>query len=139
MGLVPWAAVYVGLPYEPNGRTRAGVDCYGLVTLVLEEVFNIRLPSYAHCYESPREWPAIRTAVVEGLRDWVPVPIQEARVGDGVVLRLQGQPMHVGVIVDTAPLTMLHVLADINVCCQRLDTPTWAPRLVGCYRWQRRR
>jgi cell wall-associated NlpC family hydrolase len=136
--IAPWAAAFVGIPYKPNGRDPTGWDCYGCVYHVLRAVFQIELPSYAGCYDEPRNWLAMETAVGVGLRDWQPVRPTEAQVGDGVVLRLQGYPMHVGVLVDTAPLTMLHVLAEVDTCCQRLDVPKWAPRVVGCYQWRPR-
>jgi cell wall-associated NlpC family hydrolase len=138
MALAAWAAPYVGLPYRPNGRTRAGLDCYGLVALVLEEVFGLRVPSYAGCYEDPEDWPSIRAAVLHGLVHWERVAAADALPGDGAVLRLRGQPLHVGLVVDTAPLTVLHILAGLDACCQRLDNPMWGPRLIGLYRWRRR-
>jgi cell wall-associated NlpC family hydrolase len=135
MSLASWAAPYVGLPYAPHGRARTGVDCYGLVALVLAEVFGIEIPHYA--YAHAKDWGGIAAAVRTGLDDWMPIATEEVRPGDGVVLRLRGLPLHVGLVVDTQPLTMLHVLDGINTCCQRLDTPIWAPRVLGFYRWMR--
>ena len=133
MALPPWAAPYVGLPFAQHGRTRAGVDCYGLLMLVLGEVFHVELPAYKYAHE--QDWGSIAAAVRQGQRDWVPVDDHDVRPGDGIVLRMRGLPLHVGVIVDTNPLTMLHVLRGVETCCQRLDNPVWKPRVVGIYRW----
>jgi cell wall-associated NlpC family hydrolase len=40
-----WAAQYVGLPFRDKGRARTGLDCYGLVVLVLREQFGVEVPS----------------------------------------------------------------------------------------------
>ena len=50
--LPAWVADYVGLPWEPYGRTRAGVDCWGLVRLVYEERLGICL---LYTSPSPRD------------------------------------------------------------------------------------
>ncbi len=39
-----WTVDYVGIPWEWRGRTRTGLDCYGLVRLVYEEQCGIGLP-----------------------------------------------------------------------------------------------
>lgn len=41
---MPWLNEYVGLPYLAGGRTAAGVDCYGLVRLVLTERAGAVMP-----------------------------------------------------------------------------------------------
>lgn len=38
---------YVRLPYAPDGRSRDGIDCYGLVHLVYRDLYGIELPEYA--------------------------------------------------------------------------------------------
>lgn len=39
-----WAAQYIGLPYKIGGNDRAGIDCWGLVRLVLAEQRGIIMP-----------------------------------------------------------------------------------------------
>ena len=137
MTLAPWAAQYVGLPYAPNGRTRAGVDCWGLVRLVLAEVFNVTVPSYAGAYDLAAGrpgWPAVSRILAVGLDAWRPVLPADARLGDGVVLRVAGHPLHVGIVAGVDPLVMLHVERGLDVCVERVASPVWARRLHGVYR-----
>ena len=41
-----WADSYLAIPFRENGRTRAGLDCWGLYRLILLERCGIELPLY---------------------------------------------------------------------------------------------
>ncbi len=48
-----WAGHYIGLPFLERGRDpKKGLDCWGLVRLILREQFDHRLPSYTEFYDS---------------------------------------------------------------------------------------
>lgn len=134
--LAPWAATYIGLPWLAHGRSRAGVDCWGLVRLVLADVYGVALPSYAGLADLDGRdgWPSIEAAIAYGLAHWQEIPRVNAEPGDGVVLRLAGQPLHVGLIAGVAPLRMLHAWPGVGSCLDRLDALRWARRLAGFYR-----
>ena len=61
MAPAAWAAQYVGIPFAPHGRTHHACDCYGLVALVLGEVFHVEVPFYA--YGNREDWGGIEAAV----------------------------------------------------------------------------
>ena len=42
MELPDWVSAYVGLPFKEGGRHRDGLDCYGLLRLVINERFAVR-------------------------------------------------------------------------------------------------
>lgn len=42
-----WARQYIGLPFVLGGRTKEGLDCWGLVKVVYQEVKGIELPDFA--------------------------------------------------------------------------------------------
>lgn len=99
------ARPYLGLPFVRGGRDRAGLDCWGLVRLVLSDLADLDLPSYDGCYS---EADAIRAAKRGG--DWLPITSPQAFdvmvmltpvAGFGVV------PLHVGVML--SPRMLLHI------------------------------
>jgi uncharacterized protein YijF (DUF1287 family) len=59
----------------------------------------------------------------------VPEPV----AGDIVVLRLNGRPWHVGLMVDKC--VMLTIDRGTSSCLERLDSPRWKGRLDGFYRY----
>lgn len=129
-----WAAPYSGLPFVSGGRTRAGVDCWGLVRLVYAEVFGIELPSYRGSYSDANRGPEV-ARLIEAERAagaWAPVPVRDTRLGDAVLLRTKGFAMHVGLLV--ARGEMLHVEAGIDAMIERLASPVWNRRTVGYFR-----
>lgn len=129
--LPTWAADYVGIPYVDKGRLRTGADCWGLVRLVLADVFHVDLPSYTECYADGMDWPAIGTAVAAGLREgWQPT--QQPRAGDLVMLNIARRPWHCGVMLTS--LHFLHAAPGDSAVIDRLDNARWARRIEGIYR-----
>ena len=127
-----WAAEYIGLPFCAHGRSRNGADCWGLVRLILAGRFGLVLPSYAEGYETVEDAAEIGRLIRGEMVSWRPVPWEAARAGDVVLMRLLGQPMHVGVVV--APGWMLHIEDGIDSCLERYDGAKWRRRVLGIYR-----
>ena len=44
--LPDWCAQYIGLPFVEGGRDRSGLDCYGLLRLVINERYAGSVPEY---------------------------------------------------------------------------------------------
>ena len=89
IGEYSWVNNYVGLHYEVGGRTKSGVDCYGLLCLVYREKFGIELPDWATDEEI--DWDSDRGHWVS-----IPDPVDFAFVR---TRRSGGLPDHWGVIV----------------------------------------
>ena len=51
IGDMQWVNDWVGIPYLPGGRSRAGIDCYGIVAGVYLEVLGIALPDWVTDFE----------------------------------------------------------------------------------------
>ena len=125
---------YVGLPFRLGGRTRDGIDCYGLLRLVYSEQLGIELPAYAGEYVDGTERTELAAIVSGGLEsDWEPV--ERPFTGDAVVTRVIGQPTHVGVYIE--PDRMLHIRREAGSCIERLGSSAWSRRVEGFFRCRR--
>lgn len=128
-----WVADYVGLPFRAHGRDRNGVDCWGLVRLVLAERFGTRLPSYADGYASVEDAEDIGRLIRGKMGPWREVTPGQVQAGDVVLMRLLNQPMHVGVVVASG--WMLHIEDGIDACLEPYDGAKWRRRVLGLYRY----
>ena len=137
-----WASRFVGTPWRAYGRDRAGVDCWGLVVLVYEEVFGVALPRY-----DGRSWPCGREAsageaaaaraeigafMAHEAVAWQAIEPGEERAGDVLLLRLGGAPCHVGIV--TEPGSMLHAQERSDAVIEPYRSVVWERRIAGIYR-----
>lgn len=130
--LLAWAGQYVDLPFLDRGRSRAGLDCWGLCRLIWQEQWGLVVPDYSEGYATAEDARAIAGLIRGELPLWRPVPLPDARPGDALVLRILSQPMHVGLILD--PPWFLHIEKGIDSVCERWDSIIWEKRIIGVYR-----
>jgi cell wall-associated NlpC family hydrolase len=64
--------------------------------------------------------------------NWKVIPAREARCGDVIVLRMRGEPMHVGMVLGDQQ--MLHIERGINSVIERYGSLRWKNRVVGFFR-----
>lgn len=124
-----WCGRFVKIPYLDKGRTRAGLDCYGLFALVNREQFGRVVPDYV--YPSSLDQGAVAQVMgryldVDFRRVETPVP------GDLITLKILGRPWHCGIWV--APGLMLHAIDHTVSGIDRLDSVRWARRVTGFHR-----
>ncbi len=135
MAVPIWLAHYIGLPFKEHGRDRSGLDCWGLVRLVLAEQFSFHLPSYATDYGRTTDSAAIGALISrESRADWRSVVAGDESAGDVIVLRMRGQPMHVGLVAGDGQ--MLHIEQGINSALERYTASRWASRIHAIYRYR---
>lgn len=119
---------YVGLPFEDHGRTRSGLDCWGLVLLVYKEQLGIILPDLGDFYSDTDNRKAIQGAVEDTTsetwnRDVTKYP---RKLCDVIVFKRGGIETHVGLWIREN--TMLHVERGIGTTVERYDTIRWRNR-----------
>ncbi|QJR20646.1 phage tail protein [Pelagibacterium halotolerans] len=131
-----WSASYIGLPYADLGRSRDGLDCWGLVWLVYAEMLGIDLPSYADGYGSTEERREIAGLIDGAKGDWRKVGDKEditaARDFDLITVRRGTLESHIGIVV--APCRMLHVTSDKPACIEAYSGGPYANRVTGIWR-----
>lgn len=128
-----WVGSYIGLPFRKRGLDRSGIDCYGLLRLVMGEQHNIWLPTYGEVPVGPRtELRAILKATRrEGWRD---VRREDIRAFDGVLMSAYNtdSPLHVGIVV--APTEILHVEDSHDSVVARITDPRIRSRIMSFHR-----
>jgi probable lipoprotein NlpC len=127
-------AEYIGLPFKSLGRDRSGVDCAGLVLLVLRERFGIEAPDYLFDYPDALDAEAVSSVVQrEAATRWRRV--HPPREGDVVVFRIGRLQSHVGLVIDGR--RFLHIQPGASQSCtQSLDAVAWRHRIAGFYRYE---
>lgn len=126
-----WYGKYVGIPFESKGRSKKGADCYGLVRIVLEENFNMKLPlltgySDALNGEETSEYISENTPLLSGEE------LDDPEIGCVVVLSTsQGLSGHVGVIVDKNMI--LHTTKQNGAVIERIDSNRIKNKIRGYY------
>ena len=131
-----WTNDYIDIPFLDRGRTRDGLDCWGLVWLVYSEKLGIELPNLSGRYESASDRDKANELVAEervgSVWSFVEVPI----VGDVALLNILGNDSHIGIAINSRQ--MLHIMQGANCCIQDLTRPSWSRRLSGfCRHWSR--
>lgn len=129
-----WADGY-RIPFKDRGRDRAGVDCYGLVRLVLSEQCGIDLPSYGDisAYDLARISRLMGGDAAAEI-PWREVELSEAREFDVLVMFGHGsrKPTHVGVM--AGPSHVFHIEKGIEACVVPISDYTIRPRIIAVRR-----
>lgn len=133
--LPEWAQHYVGIPYRPLGRDRAGCDCWGLLAMVWREQFGRDLPDYGHQrWHDGADPQVVATGAQDYAAQFEAVALGQEALGDGVLLRMRGHPLHVGLVL--APGWMLHTHEAADSCVESYERFIWRHRVLGIYRYK---
>ena len=133
-----WARNYVGIPFVDYGRSIRGLDCWGLFRLILKEQANVNVPEYdtlGYLVGDKENNGRVATVMQEDIKKgiWLSVGPEDVRVFDGILLRILGLPIHVGVVVSRG--YMIHTEKGIDSCLERYDRAMWSKRITGIYRY----
>jgi cell wall-associated NlpC family hydrolase len=127
-------APYVGLKFVDGGRDRSGVDCWGLVRLVLLEVAQVEVPSYGEI--SAEDLVAVAREIGSGKDGEVWLPTLRPRALDVVVMYSRvdrrRHTTHCGIMVDDHRL--LHIEKTHDAVVVALKHASVANRIQGYYR-----
>ncbi len=132
MAAASWAKAYVGLPYRAHGRDMAGVDCWGLVRLVMAREFGVDLPDMAAAYPDPDDRAALHAMIRAKLQDREEFAACDVQAGDVLFFKQEGHVSHCGVAI--GPDLMLHARDGRDVVVDSFTVGVWARRLHAVHR-----
>lgn len=119
----------LGVPYLEGGRTKAGLDCWGLILelfrrkgVVIPDVFTPRNSDLAQ-------------ALTAGDPDWLALMGGWRKVGEPAQGRIVGflrpEGHHAGYLIEDR--RVLHAVRGHGVIVTRLDRAPWGQSIVGFY------
>lgn len=110
----------VGHPYE--GR----FGCFVVVRKALE-MLGKHIPDYADGLREEDRLAELQARLAEHT-----LPVQVPERGDLVLLKVLGEPGHIGIMV--SPDEMLHCMGGTDACIERLSSARWRGRVIGYWR-----
>ena len=119
---------FARLPYTDEGRSREGVDCYGLVWLWYRDVLGVDIPIYNDVPPSDRG--KVREMMERQRAEWIVV--DDPREHDvcmmrGLDPRFKG-PGHIGIVMPKR--RVMHMTARFGVTVPRLSDPEIKTRII---------
>lgn len=129
-----WSAHYLNIPFVERGRSRYGVDCYGLVRMVYQEQRGIELPDYTEGYTTTTDTEEIEALCRNEVSSrWQEIPLAQVRTFDGIMFRIMGHQSHFALVL-AAPY-FLHSMQGIWSKIERYDSAAWQKRIVAAVRY----
>lgn len=124
--IIPHFINYLKIPYKEGGRSFEGVDCYGLVLLLLKNEFKIDVEPLL-CYKSTRDFDSIEKQVKLEAEKFEKIPeIKDLLKGDVLVFKVRGKfNAHCGVYLGES---FIHAEEKIGVAKCLLFTDYWLSR-----------
>jgi len=121
------------LPYQIGGRSRDGIDCWGLVWLFYKEQMGIEIPKYDDPYQTKSDYDLALYLMRCKKTNWQKV--DEPQNGDVVLAKDMSHPIHVGIYKERNK--MLNIRAQGTPVIEPLDGMEWKHNLLGFYRWMK--
>jgi len=117
---------YVGIPYKPRGRTKEGLDCYGLAICLFKER-GIELPDPFY----PDTETSTNKKVMESLESTIPnTKIDKPEPWCIIEFLIKGEPSHIGIYLGRGEF--IHSSCSTGVVVDKLYR--WEKKVKGYYR-----
>lgn len=126
-----WVQEYIGIPFQSRGRDRRGLDCYGLIRLVLMEQYGCKLPLLDGGYDNALnlyDTSPLFFQQLPILAEKIAGPQEKALA----LLEMHQLPCHLGLFCGGE--SIIHSRAGVGVVAERLDSRRLPGKIVGWYR-----
>ena len=127
-----WVNKYVGIPFDMEGDTLDGCNCWTLIRLIYKARRNIELPTFNEYFPRINKGSAkklMRAVNLEKNNHWEPVAIP--KLYDVVFMRTLDNPVHVAMMIDEA--NALNMLMGPASVVDRIDSAVFNNRILGIY------
>ncbi len=124
MNLADAAKEWLGVPFHHQGRSRAGLDCLGLL-LVSAKAVGVELEDLKGYARQPDG----KTLISEANRQLTPVV--DRQEGDILLMRFRHHPQHIAIVTRDG---MIHSHEDSGGVVEHGLDERWRRRIVGVYR-----
>lgn len=122
---------YIAIPYKSKGRDISGLDCYGLVRLVLDEQFGVKLPSFDDKYDNEKDI-RVQEIIAQQKEGWI--QLDKPEIGSVVLFKVLGHEQHVGIVISDSKF--LHIREGKDSVVDSLNSTTWKKRIVGYFKYK---
>lgn len=127
-----WAADYIGIPFVSGGRDRTGLDCYGLLRLVMAERHGYQLPLLAGDYTNALNVADTSPLFVREVPVICSQPLEGPQEGALAIMQVGGLPCHIGIWCGGG--CILHARSGVGVVAEKIDSRRLPGRIAGWYR-----
>jgi NlpC/P60 family protein len=118
---------WVGLSFRARGRGPDQFDCYGLLSAVLLDAKNMRLPAFLD------DGVPVDQEAHDHLERWVLVDAYYPLPFDILCFRMPNRLAHLGLALDANHF--LHITMGAHSRVERLRISSWRCKLRGIYRY----
>ena len=126
-----WVQEYIGIPFQSGGRDRRGLDCYGLIRLVLMEQYGCQLPLLDGKYDNALnlyDTSPLFFQQLPILTEKIAGPQERALA----LLEMHQLPCHLGLFCGGE--SIIHSRAGVGVVAEKIDSRRLPGKIVGWYR-----
>ena len=130
--IVAAARGYLGVPWRHQGRTRAGLDCAGLIVMVARDLSLSDYDSTAYGRRAQGH------AFIEPFRQTMDgVPLPEMQIGDVLLFADAAYPCHCGIVSERHQLPhLIHAYALRRQVVEEPYAGEWPAKVKFCFRFR---
>jgi cell wall-associated NlpC family hydrolase len=122
--IIASARSYLGVRYHHQGRTRAGIDCAGLLVCVARDV-GISTEDDQMGYSRTPDGRSLKQAL-----DAFGAPVDAFQPGDFLLMRFDAQPQHIAIVTDVG---IIHSYLSARRVVEHRLSEDWRARIVQAY------
>lgn len=127
-----WAKNYVGIPFVSGGRDRTGVDCYGLVRLILTHEYGFDLPVLLGDYTNALNIAETKRLFLLNVPILCGERLESPEEKAVALMKMNGRLCHIGLYAGDGYI--IHCRHKVGVVLERISSPALAACVEGWYR-----